>query len=292
MNKSTSFFSSDPSNNSAYVNVRDRPHLKNARSFVENLWTEYKVLADRHFLIDAKEHFLQRFWEMYVAVTFKKKGMEPVKVSNEGPEFYFLHGNKQVWVEAVAPELGTGLDAVPKPLLGEACDVPEERILLRYTNALAEKLKKYEQAVEKHIIAPDDHYIIALNCRGIPHAPYGGALPYGIMACLSFGHPMISIDKKTMGMVDSYFDYRNQVVKKSGEPIETNLFLDSKYKGITGLLHSAVDPVNRPVEMGGDFWFLHNPSALAPFGESPFQFCRQYFYEEPNLRTVEANKSM
>lgn len=290
MDKSTSFFSSDPSTDSAYVNVRDLPHLEDARAFVENLWTEYRPLADRHFLSEAKKQFQQRFWEMYVAVTLKKKGLAPVKISDEGPEFYFMYGNRRIWVEAVAPESGSGPDAVMEPSYGEVYDVPEERILLRYTNVLAEKLRKYEQGVERGIIGSGDHYIIALNCRKVPHAPYGSVLPYGIMACLPFGHLTAIFDKEKKKISETRFDYRDQVLKKSGSAVSMSLFLDSNYEGVTGLLHSAVDPANRPAELGGDFWFLHNPSARVPFEESPFQFCRQYFYEKSSLRTVAAIK--
>lgn len=292
MNKSISFFSSGPSSNSTYVSVRDLPRFERARSFIEHLWTEYRELADRHFQFEAKEQFQQRFWEMYVAITLKKR-FKLIKVSDEGPEFYFMHENKKVWVEAIAPESGDGDDAVTEPLWGDvALKVPVDRILLRYTNAMSEKLKKYEKDVVKGIVSPDDHYIIALNCRGIRPTPFGGDLPYGLRACLAIGQRVISIDTETKKMVDSYFSHRPQVVKKNGEPIPTNLFLDSTFKGIVGLLHSSVDPLNYPLEMGEDFWFLHNPLALQFFGKSPFQFCRQYFYEEPNLRTVDADESM
>ena len=110
------------------------------------------------------------------------------------------------------------------------------------------------------------------------------------MAYLPFGHPTVELDKKTGKVVDSYFAYRDKVIKKGGAAVPTDPFLDPKYEGITGVLHSAVDPVNRPPEMGGDFWFLHNPLARIPFRESPFHFFRQYFYEERSLRTIEANE--
>ena len=50
----------------AYRNVRDLPRCQPYRDFVEDLWERYQPSQDRHFLNDARQHFLQRFWEMYL----------------------------------------------------------------------------------------------------------------------------------------------------------------------------------------------------------------------------------
>lgn len=285
-----SFFQPGATNDSAYVDMRDLPSLAEARRFVEELWAEYQLIADRHFCADARNHFLHRFWEMYLAITLRRKGFSLTKVNDEGPEFYFLLGEKKVWVEAVAPGPGNGPDAVLQPPLGQVFSVPQEQILLRFTNALAGKLEKYKEALKKGIVDVSDHYVVAVNCRGIPHAPYGSVLPYGVMAYLPFGHPAVTIDRKARQIVDSYFQYRDQVTKSSGAIVSTNSFLNPEYAGISGVLHSAVYPVDR-VEMGGDFWFLHNPLASQPIEKSVFSFCRQYFLEGETLQTLESNHS-
>ena len=64
-----------------------------------------------------------------------------------GPEFYFLHDGCKVWVEAVAPGPGDGEDRVPDYCYGKVSKLPDEKILLRFTNALDKKRNKYQQAL-------------------------------------------------------------------------------------------------------------------------------------------------
>ena len=291
MSSRESFFGLGPARDRNYVEIRDNPDLGFARRFVEELWAKYRPLSDRHFLADSSNHFLQRFWEMYLAITLKEHGLAPIKVRDEGPEFYFLLGEKKVWIEAVAPGPGTGPDAVPHPPLRRVFRVPQEQILLRFTNALAEKLKQYNAALKKRIVDVTDHYVVAINCRGIPHALYGSVLPFGVMAFLPFGDPAVTIDKEQRRIVDSYFEYRGDVVKGSGAAVPTNSFLDPQYAGISGVLHSAVYPT-APLELGGDFWFLHNPFATQPVDRRAFSFCRQYFFRDGMLQIIESARPL
>jgi hypothetical protein len=293
-----SFFLSGKFNDPLYMKLRDlsdvlseheRSLLCPARDFVEELWQEYKSLslADKHFLEDAKKHFIQRFWEMYLAVTLRKRGIKPVRVSGKGPEFYFIHESKRVWVEAVAPGPGNGPDAVQT----QDVRVPQEKILLRYTNALAEKLLKYKWAVGKGIVKPEDHYVVAVNCSLIPHARIHGELPFVLMAYLAIGYPEIALNRNTKKILDSYNLYRDKVIKKSGCSVSTDSLLNPEYEGITGVLYSEVDPTRCPPNMGRDFCFLHNPLARQFFKQSPFQFCRQYWYKDRTIERKEPDQS-
>jgi len=287
-----SFFQPGQANDPDYVELRDVPDLAEARRFVEELWAEYEPFADRHFLADARNHLLQRLWEMYLGVTLMRKGFSLKKVSDEGPEFYFMAGEKRVWIEAVAPGPGTGADAVPESLPLQASIVPLRQIHLRLTNALAEKLKKYNAALKKGIVTVSDHYVVAISCRGIPDAVRAVDLPDVIRGYLPFGFPIVTIDLETRAIVNSSFQYRDQVTKSSGAPVSTRSFLDPKYAGISGVLCSRVCPtVHVEVEMGGDFEFLHNPLASQPIGKSVFSFCRQYFLEGQTLQTLEPKAS-
>lgn len=190
------FFLDGESDDPGYVNVRDLPHYDNAREFIFHLWNIYKPFADPHFREDAKNHFLQRFWEMYLTVTLIKHGYEICRIGDEGPEFYIEHNNKRIWIEAIAPGPGEGADQVPEPELGVASEVPTEKILLRFTHALNEKRKKYIEALKKQIISSNDAYLLAVNCRAIPLAPYGNTMPYYIQAFLPFGSYAVSIDSR------------------------------------------------------------------------------------------------
>jgi type I restriction enzyme S subunit len=205
------FFLEGVASDLGYVNIRDIPHHENVREFVAQLWRIYKPYSDPHFREDAKNHFLQRFWEMYLAVTLINKGFNIERAGNEGPEFYFVKNDKRIWVEAIAPGPGEGADRVPEPEPGVATEVPTEKILLRYTHALVEKTNRYKDALEKEIIKPEDGYILAVNCRAIPHAPYGNTMPYYIQAYLPFGPYAVSIDKNTGDIIESFYQSREAV---------------------------------------------------------------------------------
>ncbi|MEY4730888.1 MAG: hypothetical protein RL020_2046, partial [Pseudomonadota bacterium] len=135
----SSFFIDGPAEDSGYVNVRDRADCSKYRKFVEQLWQRYYTLADTNFRTNARDDFLQRFWEMYLAVVLMERGFNLNRGEEEGPEFFVMVGSKKIWFEAIAPESGNGPDKVPNDnVYGEVYSVPTEKILLRFTNALDE----------------------------------------------------------------------------------------------------------------------------------------------------------
>ena len=123
MNTADTFFLSGEATDPGYRNVRDLPHWHDAKAFTEYLWPLYRHLADPNFRTDARNHFNQRFWEMYLACTLIVRGFELHRLGSEGPEFYFIFGGRRVWVEAVAPGPGTGPDRVPETETGKAFTV-------------------------------------------------------------------------------------------------------------------------------------------------------------------------
>src|SRR5262245_36675789 len=181
------FFLEGAAQDPAYLATRDHPLGVDHRLVVENLWSRFRHLADPHFRTDAQSNFLQRFWEMYLAVTLLEHGFSLQRYGDEGPEFYSNIQGRRVWFEAVAPRPGLGADQVPQLVPGEFTEVPTEKILLRFTNALAEKKERYEDARSKGIIAPEDCYVLAINSRGIRHAPYAHSMPYFLQAFLAIG---------------------------------------------------------------------------------------------------------
>ena len=281
-----SFFLDGPADDPAYVNVRDLSHLAAYRAFTESLWPHYKHLADDHFLADARNHFLQRFWEMYLACTLIDRGFELHRHGGEGPEFFFNDGAKRVWVEAIAPTAGTGADKVPATVPGECFTTPVDKIVLRFTSALHDKRKKVEIAMAKSIVKRDDAVLLALNSRAIPHAPYGAEMPYIVKAMLPFGALTIGIDRQTRKAVETYHQYRPELLKSNQSPVSTMPFLDPAYSMFTGVIHSGVDCANRPDEMGKDFYLLHNPTAAHSLSPQLFSWGRQVRYVDGALEEL------
>jgi hypothetical protein len=285
------FFMDGPSDDLGYVNTRDHPRGVDHKRYVEEIWARYYPLADTHFREDARSHFLQRFWEMYLAVALLEHGFELHRHGNEGPEFYVLLGGRRVWFEAIAPNPGEGPDQVLQLVSGEMAEVPTEKILLRFTNALTEKRRKYVAALAKGIVSSEDGYVLAINSRGIRHAPYGNSMPYFIQAFLPFGPLTISIDVETFEQKDSFYAYRPEVSKFNGSSVSTRAFLDTEASFCSAVLHSGVDCANHPEQLGGDFSVLHNPRAQRALDATAFPFFEQFTLRDEQLHRIEPDPS-
>ena len=91
-----------------YKPIRDFPDNKPYRAFVEYLWTRYQPSGDgdAFFLTEAKRHFRQRFWEMYLFCSLEDRRLKVHKTTGRGPDFFLEVAGKKYWVEAIAPEAG------------------------------------------------------------------------------------------------------------------------------------------------------------------------------------------
>ena len=277
------FFMAGPCDDLAYQNTRDDPRGADDKAFVETLWARVHHLADPHVREDARNHFHQRFWEMYLAVTLLERGFDLYRHGDEGPEFYALVGNRRVWFEAIAPGPGDGPDQVPQLVSGQCTDTPTEQILLRFTNALDEKRKKYAAALAAGIVSAEDSYVLAINSLEIRYAPDGPSLPYFIQAFLPFGPLTISFDVKTFEKKDSFYAYRPEVLKLNGSPVSTRAFLDDAASFCSAVLHSGVYCAKYPDQFGDEFSVLHNPRAHRPLDATMFDWCEQRTYRDEQL---------
>ena len=287
----TPFFIDGPSEDAAYLNTRDHPAGIENKRFVEELWSRFYHLADTHFREDARNHFLQRFWEMYLAITLIEHDFDLKRHGSEGPEFYVPVGNKRLWFEAVAPGPGDGPDQVPPQRSdGQFHDFPTESVLLRFTNALDEKRRCYFNALSKGIIAEDDQYVLAINSRGIRHdAPYEKTMPYFVQAFLPIGPLVVPFNTTTKQWEDAFYQHRPAIAKLSGKSVSTRTFLDDDAKFCSVILHSGVDCANYPSQFGGDFAILHNPNARCSLGEAKFAWCEQFMIQDNRLQRLAPN---
>jgi hypothetical protein len=285
---STSFFIDGPCEDPAYLNTRDHPRGVESRCFVEELWQRFHHLADPHFREDARNHFLQRFWEMYLGVTLLERHFDLRCHDNEGPEFYAFVEGKRVWFEAVAPGPGGGRDQVP-PLKydGEFHEFPTESVLLRFTNALDVKRRCYYDALRKGIISEDDQYVLAINSRGIrTDVPHEKNMPLFVQAFSPIGHLVVPFNVTTKEWEEAFYQHRPEIAKLSGSPVSTRTFLDQEAQFCSLVLHSGVDCANYPTKLGDDFAVLHNPKAQCPVAVSKFGWCEQFIVENDRLRRV------
>ena len=280
------FFSTSTQCDPAYGNVRDKTRLREYKCYVEFLWRAYAPYADKHFLSDAVTHFQERFWEMYLGVSFLANGYCIDRGGNEGPEFFVLTKNRKVWFEAIAPSAGEGVDAVPQPNYGviEAQRAPVDEVILRLRHAIEEKMKKYVSYVEKGIVASNDIYIIGINSKRIRTIVPEPELPCIVKSVYTFGNLAVAIDKNTLQIVDSRHEHRDKIQKKKGSNVSTSIFLDAEYAGISAVLYSSVDCANKPRTFGGDFVLVHNSVATNQLDVGTFQFGKEYWIDDDELK--------
>lgn len=271
----------------SYRNVRDLPHCQPYRDLVEDLWSRYQPSQDPNFLTDARHHFQQRFWEMYLFVTLQDRGMNPQKGQALGPDFFLEVEGRRFWVEAIAPDAGNGEDRVPDMWdipPGEVVvgDVPKREILLRYTHALAAKRDKWLGWVARGVVALNDGYLVAIDGRGCNDF-HDGVIPLYIEAFLPFGPLTLLINRNTGKAEDRYFQHSDTIHKQNKAPVSTAPLLDASYAPVSAVLHSLVDCGNHPEALGGDFALLHNPLATVPLPDSAFSWCLQQHFDQDHL---------
>ena len=135
----------------------------------------------------------------------------------------------------------------------------------------------------KGIVAPDESVILAINSRGIPHAPSGAEMPFVVKALLPFGSLTVSIDRDSREIIDSFHQYQPTIEKKNKSTVSKESFLNPEFENFPAVIHSGVDCMNHPVHIGEDFLVLHNPAAVSPIPNRLFPWARQLRYENDGL---------
>ena len=289
---SSSFFLNSAECDPGYRNVRDSSDLcgfKNyeLKNYVESLWRDYRPYADNHFLSDACRHFQERFWEMYLGVTFLKHGFSINRDKNAGPEFYLqTETQRKIWIEAIVPGAGDGADAAPPLSPGDASDSPVNEFILRLRHAIEEKKKKYDSDVDKGIISSDDIYIIGINSKRAALIPWDSELPSIVKSVYPMGNPIVSLNNNILEIrEETRHEYRNNIQKKSGSLVSTDVFLDTNYEGISAVIYSNVNCANKPDKFGSDFILIHNAVAKNKLNLGFFKFGREYWIENGELKS-------
>ena len=286
----SSLFSTNiPVRDSKYLEVRDNSEFRNEKDYLEHLWITYESYADPDFKVRLAQEFHPRFWEMYLGCTLLHWGLALCpKTNSKGPDIQVKAADgSTTWLEAVAPGPGEGPDAVPDhhpP--GERPRVPEEKILLRFTNAILSKKDRYANYIQEGIVASTDSCVIAINGGQIPFAIFDGwPHPFILNPLLAIGKPFITVDTDQNKIIDQGFHSRLEISKESGASVSTSIFLDDEYVNISAVIYSRVHWRNHPENPGGDFIFVHNPKALSPMTNGWPQRGKEYWVEGPNLQS-------
>ncbi len=277
------------SNNVDYLNIKNNHKFKPKKAYLEKLWEAYEPFADPNF----KEIFAhqphERFWEMYLGAQLLSMGckLQP-KSSADGPDFNFKLGEINVWVEAIAPGEGEGDDRVPTlDEHGKTPNkrIPDEKIILRFTNAITEKFNKFQGYIGQGLVSGRDARIIAINGGNIELHYFGFDYPFPLIckAVYEIGPYTVRLDVKSGQIVDEGLTKREEIIKKSKSPVPTGFFVDPKYSSISGILYSNAGLLDFPDSSGDELLYLHNKIASVQLSDGWMGKGMDYWRDNDNI---------
>jgi hypothetical protein len=246
-----------------FVALRDDPHNAQMKKLAQEMWRAFSVWADPTFPQQFACNGHSRFWEMYLGICLIERNFQIVrKQSSHGPDLHITIDGINLWIEATAPEESVGIDAVPSIYEHKGYEpVPEDKIILRFTNAISEKIKKREDYIKKGVIGSNDAFVIALNGGRISMTLLEGPLPAIIGSVYPAGDYSVIFDVNKLEIIREGYKIRDHISKSSGSAVPTNSFLDPKYSCITGILYSNAALWDMPTKPGCELLYIDNSVA-------------------------------
>jgi hypothetical protein len=273
----------------ATLATSDWTPAREARHFIEATWPRVAEYLDKDFIRKAARRFHPHFWEMYLASTLERAGLPLVRRRDrrgpdDGPDLLLTNG---IAVEAVTAMSGLGPDAVQEGELGVARSVPDAEISLRLLNALDEKRKRLQRYHETAVLSAGSPFVIALNAAKVPSARLEISPPRIVRALFGIGHLEVRLSVETLEITGSSYARREVITKASGADVRADAFLMSEaFNGVSAVIYSCVDSVNRPSIEGGDFIVVHNPNAVARISIGELPGFEEYFVEDGKVRSI------
>jgi hypothetical protein len=295
------FFSSGPAG-SLYAAHLEHGNKTGVRQRIEDLWARYHPYCpDSHFLTDARKHFVQRTWEMYFACALLDAGFELERPPPKGPDILTTVDGSKLWIEAVAPTVGEGPDAVPGRekrgrMVGRVWSgspPSDESLILRCASALTYKLTKWQEYVSQGAVAHTDRFAIAISLGDIDEAFLSDTGAPVIMKALFpigpyyMAFPVGRPDVEPQGG----YQYRDKVMKRRGSAVATTLLEHHPVaKSLVGVFFTEWGIWNAPAQTGHDIVFVHNPFMNERVREGAFPFLRDEWIPGPD-GTITRRKS-
>lgn len=235
---------------------------------------------------DDNNQFDRRGWEITLGNHLLRQGFE-VTSHDKGPDFrVVLPNGKVVWVEATAPDAGSGDNAIIQPKWHEydepreAVSLDNDAILARWTQGFNDKNRKYEK-VYHECISDGEGFVIAIN--GLLLGAHGlgfdgrSGLPAAIDAV--YGTSRIMVTFQSDGSTYRHLDHSMTVDKKKGEPIPIVPFLYDNHNHVSGVIATyrhLGDIDDTPMVL------VHNMQASAPVEKNALGMTNEYWVEGTN----------
>ena len=282
-----------------YVLNRDSKIRQDVRDFVEDLWSRYEpYCGDENFLAEARRHFNQFTWQMYVGVCILAAGHTLEKAAPTGPDHKATMAGRRVWIECIAPEAGEGDNVAERTIQswtktelgghGMFRPPPDDKIAARLTGAILNKVQQHRKWVTKGIVPADDPFIIAIGGGLIPDADLDRDLPHIVHALFGLGDSALTYEvgsEEPAKTIPTYRDEIKRVVKTDAgdkeAPISLRGFLDETlYPEVSAVICCGHGVWNPPRKIGRDLVTVYNAVAKRSLPPGTVPLGREYWAEQ------------
>ncbi|MGO9376213.1 MAG: hypothetical protein ACLQBD_29550, partial [Syntrophobacteraceae bacterium] len=180
---------------------------------------------------------------------------------DDRPDILLNFEDTKVWVEAVAPKIGTKSDAVPERVVNGVADLPMRECLLRLTQAVTDKRQKLDSYIQRRIVSGNDAFVVAVSSCALNQFGFllDGLLPVMLRVLAGASNLTIPFNKSS----EPYSKREVATIRDSGSPVDLSLFDSDVFSSVSGVLYSNQDPLNAMPAPEESFEFFLNPKCKA-----------------------------
>lgn len=287
---------SDDSLDDGYRHLRDSDACHDDRKRLQDDWSIYSPFVDRNFhdQFQRAGQFQSRCWELRLGSTLLGKGLRVRQQRRSaGPDICVEMSDRCVWIEAVAPATTDSLKANHQRA-ARGTPVPEDEVILRYTQVLTDKLAKYQGYITKGIVDSRDPLLIAVSGANLHYPDDDFGPPWIAKPLFAIGRGSVTVEVG-IGIVGSGWQHMPLRTNANGALVNSAMFFTDAWKIISGVIFSLHHVKNRPEawgrEAGRDFQIFHNPQAKCPLPEGFLAFGREWVVVHGKLTMVRDHRA-
>lgn len=285
----TALFERNIPSNCQYSNLRDNAKYLAIKCWLESLWARYEPLCgdSESFIRNFGDDYVGLSWEMFMACHLLDSGKILERPLPMGPDIKLRTSSGVIWVEATAPRPGIGPDGAIPPAGDSYYWIDEDRMMLRYANALAAKLIQWKESRSRGDVEKGDPYVIALCDGSIPDGGANNICPPIVRSVYGIGklHYSFPWDQHQSSIQDTdiFLPTRDSIQKRSGNFVDIDIFRKPEYAAISGILYSPLLPWDAYQRSLKFFLYIENPAADNPIPRDTFSVTRSYWMESDSV---------
>lgn len=210
-------------------------------------WFEGFDDRDNKIIKEFQTTFHSSFWEIYLFAVFKKLNYS-IDMSISRPDFMLYGYNQKVLIEATTANIKKNgekestrsmlnyLSMFSPPYEQKNFKYELNESIVRYSNALLNKLKLYEENYKKcDWVNKEDPFVIAIGSYA--QVDYGREYIYGMMALL-FG---LYFEKQSMS-----YTIKDSITKNDSQStIPLGIFLNESFKDVSAIIFSCTTTIGK-----------------------------------------------